>query len=140
MLALIFIIIALPIVGVLLLRRGWKGYAIDDHPVCRKCDFDLTGKATDSTRCPECGADLSPPKAIRIGHRRKRKAPLAMGAFCLLLFAIALVPRFFAVNWVAYAPTWWLTRQITSTVQTERSEAIAELGDRIIKGKLSDAQ
>ncbi|HMO25608.1 MAG TPA: hypothetical protein PKB10_05015 [Tepidisphaeraceae bacterium] len=35
-----------------------------DHPACRKCGHDLFGLPTTSTRCPECGTDLTIARAI----------------------------------------------------------------------------
>ncbi|MBX3318085.1 MAG: hypothetical protein KF902_14610 [Phycisphaeraceae bacterium] len=85
------VIVWLPLVigGILLIRAGLKGRRINDHPICRRCRFDLVGlgalshPATPDTapesgatkekvigsesrstqshpdRCPECGTDLT---------------------------------------------------------------------------------
>jgi tRNA(Ile2) C34 agmatinyltransferase TiaS len=56
--------LGLIVVGISALVRGLRGRRIDDHPLCRRCGFDLTGKPETSTRCPECGSDLRRPRAI----------------------------------------------------------------------------
>lgn len=65
---------------------GRRGKRLDDHPLCRACRFDLIGLPALSTasspavfRCPECGADLSARRAIRVGHYRRRPWVLAIG-------------------------------------------------------------
>src|SRR5918993_5786284 len=56
-----------------LLIFALRGRRVDDHPVCRKCGFDLVGKPADATRCSECGADLSRRRAVRVGWRETRR-------------------------------------------------------------------
>jgi hypothetical protein len=53
-------------------RRGWM-------PTCRKCGHDLRGVAADTASCPECGADLSHPGAVRTGRGRVRPVLLGFG-------------------------------------------------------------
>ncbi len=71
--------------GALLLYRGLRGRRTDDHPLCRRCGFDLTGLPGGHPACPECGATLAAPQAVRVGHRARRPAPLAAGLALLLL-------------------------------------------------------
>ena len=59
--------------GVALVIRGLVGRRIDDHPICRKCRFDLVGlydpaQPTREIRCPECGAELQTPATTNIEH------------------------------------------------------------------------
>ena len=62
------VIVAL-VVGLALVILGRRGRRTDDHPLCRRCRFDLTGRPADAERrCPECGADLEPPRATIVGH------------------------------------------------------------------------
>src|SRR5438067_13324862 len=70
-----------------LLVYALRGRRIDDHPVCRKCGFDLFGKPEGSTVCSECGADLAGKRAVRVGNRRRRSRVLAAAAPMLLLSA-----------------------------------------------------
>src|SRR2546423_1510864 len=77
-----------------LLLRGdlaWRWAELaDDHPLCRQCGFDLTGKPETSTQCSECGTDLSGPRAIRIGHRRALRPLVGTGTGMLLLGAVGI--------------------------------------------------
>ena len=34
------------LLGVFLVVRGWRGRRIDDHPLCRKCGYDLHANAS----------------------------------------------------------------------------------------------
>src|SRR3954447_10809108 len=58
---------------------------VDDHPVCRRCGFDLTGRPAGSSGCSECGADLSRRRAIRRGNRARRWRVARWVAIPLLL-------------------------------------------------------
>jgi len=40
-----------------LIDTGLRGRRVGEHPYCKKCGFDLTGKPDASTRCAECGPD-----------------------------------------------------------------------------------
>ncbi len=46
-----------------------RGRRVDDHPICRKCGFDLIGKPESSAVCSECGTDLTGVRAVRVGRR-----------------------------------------------------------------------
>jgi hypothetical protein len=52
----IWMVIALVgIGGAVTLRAGLRGRQIDNHPLCRRCGFDLTGRLAHSAKCAECG-------------------------------------------------------------------------------------
>ena len=111
---LLFILLLL--IGVLLFVRGLRGVRTDDHPICRKCGFDLTGRPEGSDKCSECGADLTRPRAIRHGHRRRRPVALTFG-LAMILLLIGLVG---VIGWeqirgfdpYQITPTWYLLREI----------------------------
>ena len=96
--------------GVAVLVRGLRGRRVDDHPICRKCGFDLVGRPAGSDRCPECGADLTRTHAIRDGRHIRQRGLIATGSF-LILFVLAnaifaawvVFPQF---AWRHYAPVW----------------------------------
>jgi hypothetical protein len=130
--------------GVFLLTRGLRGYAIDGHPVCRTCDFDLVGLPADSARCSECGTDLATPGAVRTGNRRRRPKLAVAGGLLIvpavLMAAVLIFANVTAVQWVHYAPHWYLLRQATSPTAATHKPALAELSRRQSLSVLSDAQ
>ena len=138
-----WIVIALSLLlGLALTAHGLRGRRTDDHPLCRRCRFDLTGRAPDSTRCAECGAELARPRAVVVGHRRRRRGPLLVGIL-LLVPAIGLGGvlgwgRATQVNWLAYAPLWYLLREASSIDPARRTPALAEVSDRA--GRLNGGQ
>ena len=136
------VIVAL-VVGLALVILGRRGRRTDDHPLCRRCRFDLTGRPDGAERqCPECGADLARPRAVVVGHRRRRPVVLAVG---LLLFVpvftleAASVYRLSSKTyWYPYAPVIFLAHE-ASRVDAGRSEpALAELLRRSKSGTLSE--
>ncbi len=130
--------------GAFLLRRGWRGTRADDHPVCRRCGFDLFGAPTDSKRCPECGVDLARPGAVRDGNRRRQPRLMTAGAVAILFSLVAAG----SIGWKEYSgydvnrlkPTWMLAREIDGSAPAARRGAIVELSRRFALGTLSTAQ
>lgn len=114
---------------------AWRGRRIDDHPLCRKCGFDLTGRPETSRLCPECGRDVTLPRAIRVGHRRKRAGWLwASGGALFLIAVVAGLGGYVVyrkVDLVPYEPSWWLARQCTSADVPTRAAALRELKVRL---------
>src|SRR5437762_1185999 len=101
--------------GTACLLAGLRGRRIDDHPVCRRCRFDLIGVYPSSAamaRCPECGADLGHRRAVRIGQRRRRKLAVSLGVGLLLAVSgVGAVLGWSAAKGPAmnpYKPSWWL--------------------------------
>ena len=146
--------------GLLATWLGLRGRRVNDHPICRKCKFDLVGvyvpnneihggtgvspvKANeDSPRCPECGRDLNTKRAVRIGARRKRPFVLTSGAF-LLLIAIAIGGawgwgRASNFNWNTIKPTWLLMIEATGLDPDIAHAALGELIVRENANNLSD--
>jgi hypothetical protein len=121
---------------------AFRGRRIGDHPVCRRCGFDLFGLPPTSQNCPECGGDLNRKRAIRIGRRAMRKRVFA--AAMVLLVAGAGWLGFVGVlaarheNWNQRKPVSWLIRD--ATVPRTRDAAITELMARLGKNKLDDNQ
>src|SRR4051794_38688488 len=97
---------------------GLRGRRIDDHPLCRRCGFDLTGRPDTSTRCSECGADLIHKNSVRVGHRRRRAILIASGIALLLpslaLLATVIFARAGTLNVIQYEPVWLLRRDLSS--------------------------
>jgi len=139
-----FLLILPLVLAIALIRRGFRGVAIDDHPLCRACGFDLFGQPAGTAVCSECGRDLSKPKAIVVGHRQKRLNALGFGIALLIVSAgwlgIAGYGRVKQVNWWHHAPLWYVLREARSNDATWRSPAIAELAHRCESNSLSPNQ
>ena len=70
--------------GMILLVRGMRGVPSLSEPRCAKCGYDLRGSAgAPAGVCPECGADLTKPRAVRWGDYRKRPKLIWTGAALL---------------------------------------------------------
>ena len=125
--------------GAWVFRRGRRGRRVGDHPVCRRCDFDLFGLPEDQARCPECGMELHARGAVVRGHRVGR--PAMVFAACALLFtclplAVIATQEARRVNWQPVKPVAWLTWEARSGV----TAAWTELARRASAGRLSSAQ
>jgi hypothetical protein len=132
------------IVGTFLLIRGLRGRKVDDHPLCRRCGFDLIGLPADVKTCSECGADVSSPRAIRIGHRKRRTGMAWAGVLLIapVILGIALIGWMSVSNfkWIEHAPYWYVARESRSNVAAERDAALVELARRITANQLSAEQ
>ena len=132
--------------GLFLLIYAFRGRQIDDHPWCRKCRFDLYGRDKDDARnCPECGNDLTFPKAIRIGQRRKRRGMAWIASLVILLgvsgLGIAGYTDVMGVDWQHHKPVWLLMREANQTPGAGTSDAaLFELIRRYDTGLLKSEQ
>ena len=129
------------VAGVALLALGLRGRRVDDHPLCRRCGYDLTGTPAD--RCPECGRDLSAARSTKTGHRRRRPG-LVAGGLALLLPSLAVLA---AIAYVAasgvdvqgYKPQLLLRMESRSSDPATADAAAAELARRYDDDGLSPA-
>jgi len=133
------------LIGAVLLTLGLRGRRIDDHPVCARCRFDLSGAPEPRTTCPECGRNVSEPKGIKIGQRRRRPRMLATGAaaltMSLLIWGVAGWGLWKGTNWNTYKPTGWLLFEARVGAPGEADAAIREVATRLAMGiRLSPAQ
>ncbi|MFM7259980.1 MAG: zinc ribbon domain-containing protein, partial [bacterium] len=64
------------IAGIVIAQAIWGGRR-DWMPSCRKCGHDLRSVAAETASCPECGANLSRPDAVR--NERVRVRPVRLG-------------------------------------------------------------
>jgi hypothetical protein len=130
--------------GAVLLIVGLRGRRVDDHPICRKCGFDLFGKPQGSTICSECGADLTRPHAIANGRRVRRGGMLfAGGALLAILLAGGGGAGWIVLNssdWWEYAPVWYLRNEASGLDPKARDAALTQLATRLGVGKLSQQQ
>jgi len=129
--------------GVVLAWRGWRGVAIDDHPLCRRCGYDLHGRpAGAADHCPECGADVSAPRARRIGHRRRRRSALVAG---VLLLAVSIgvgaavsIVALRGYDWNRIKPVWLLLQEARGPGGS--AAAVKEFVGRLTTNRLSQRQ
>ncbi len=147
------------LLGAVVMHAGLRGKRINDHPICRKCKFDLigvyppestgdggTGVSSVQTneghpRCPECGRDLSRKRAVRNGARRKRPVVITGGAL-LLLLAIGVSAawgwgRANSFNWNTVKPVWLLRMEAEGANDGAADAALSELIARASQGNLS---
>lgn len=61
-----------------------------EHPTCRRCQHDLFGLPASSTHCPECGSDLSRPRAMLPPGTRRRAPAWLTRSLVLSLVASTL--------------------------------------------------
>jgi hypothetical protein len=129
------------VVALVLLTVGYRGRRVDDHPLCRRCGFDLTGTPAASTLCSECGADLRAAGAVRRGHRTRRPLPLALGwglsLLCLVTAGVWAYGRATHVAWITYEPLFMLRWNLQAA--GTRDAAFAEIARRLSAGRLSEA-
>ena len=116
--------------GVALAAVGLRGRLADDHPHCRRCGFDLFGREGAGGKCPECGADLSRPRAVRQGLRQRRGGLVAAGVLLLLpAVMVAGLAGYAAVQGVrvqAMKPLWWIAWESRSGLRATREAAMDE--------------
>ena len=75
--------------AIMVLLWGLRTRKLDDHPICRRCKYDLFGLPADRRQCPECGAELTGVQAVTIGHRT-RHPPTIIAGLAAALFALGL--------------------------------------------------
>jgi len=127
----------------LIAGMGWMGLGkrVGDHPYCRKCGFDLFGKPEQSTRCSECGAELSQKRAVVIGVRVRGYKWLAASVFLFILGSLICGrPAYqlaMAVNWRLFEPMSMLVSELNGSnyVAAER-----EIARRFNEGRISVSQ
>lgn len=151
---LIFIVLVVGSGGLLALVVGLRGWRVDDHPLCRKCRYDLSGhidphprhlsRGERGMRCPECGADLTGRRALRIGTRRRRPRVAVGGLFFLVL---ALGAGGYVgyretrdYDWNRIKPLWLLKRKAVRGPSQDADAAIRTINMRILRDRLSPGQ
>ena len=124
-----------------LIVRGVRGFRVGDHPVCRRCAFDLFGQPIGTIVCGECGSSLTIPGSVLIGHRQRRPTFVVAGLIILLpiLFVggTVLWGQFNSVNWLDYAPTRFVIWLAGSSNASRRTPALAELNAEVTAGTLN---
>ncbi len=128
--------------GAVLFVLGFRGRRLNDHPVCRKCRFDLFGLPNDAARCPECGRDITTRRSTRVGVRKRRPVMLTLGVLLLVvglgLGGVFTWSRARNVDWNPYKPTWLLLWETGTSNAARLDGVINELHARWSRGELSD--
>jgi hypothetical protein len=93
-------VVALLIVGYLVLHRRFRKMAGLQLPTCRDCGYAIFG--THSTKCPECGADLSGAGLLPAGAVRPVGRVSAMLMWTVSAAAVASLITLisFRSNWL----------------------------------------
>ena len=126
--------------GALLLWRGLRGRRVDDHPLCRRCGFDLTGLPDGGGRCPECGADVAAPGAVVVGHRERRRGLIALGLLALLVGGTGAWWAASKIDPTPYEPAWLLMWRADGPQSANADAALAELSRRSAGGGMGRSQ
>jgi predicted RNA-binding Zn-ribbon protein involved in translation (DUF1610 family) len=136
--------VAAVLISLPLLLLGIRGRRVNEHPVCRACRFNLSGLAPVALACPECGASLASPRAIRVGERRRiarlvlaAVVLLGAGAFCVTAGAWK---RIAALDMQSLKPFSMLSSEARSPRPIAMDSAIRELDRRWNKRRLSGQQ
>jgi hypothetical protein len=121
------------LVGLWLLRRGWRGRRVGDEPFCTKCGYSLVG--SERIRCSECGADVSGDKSVQIGQLTWRPRSIVCGAamavIALTVLSIIGWPRLRDFDWYTLKPTGWVLDDLASAKSPKRGRALAEVLSRL---------
>ena len=141
--AIVALAVAAAIAGVALLAAGLRGRQVDDHRLCRRCGFDLTG-TPDAAICNECGRDLTLPKSTRVGHRERRPRLLTAAGVLLvpaaLVLGVAIYGTIAGVDWQRHKPGWWLARDVRGGDAADRTAALDEFVRRQAADELDDGE
>ena len=143
--ALILLGLALAVVGLWLARRARRRGRRGSAPHCFQCGYNLTGLPLPelNQRCPECGTDLSAPRAVARGRPTRHMPTLTVA---LLLTVIGgLTAADFAVSlwlssWIPVKPTSWLLQDARTGSGLAAARARDTLAGRLHRGGLSTEQ
>ena len=141
------VLAVLTLAGSIVLVKGLRPKRRGTTPYCRGCGYNLTGGTLDAkqtTRCPECGRILNPPRAVVIGNRCVRPRVVVLGAVIVSFGIVGLggvgIARARNVNWYHYKPTTWVLSDLENGGANLAGRASAELRLRMETSGLSSAQ
>ncbi len=137
-------LVAAMVIGIILIVRGIRGVPEFSEPHCRKCNYDV--RMLDWSReervCPECGSDLTQPKAVRFGNYRKRPKMIWSGAgLCalpLVLIALVVLQQVLGIRWQNFESNASIIANLSNTADSPWDWR--KLEDRYDSGKLSDRE
>ena len=127
------------LVGLVLVRLGLRGRAIDDHPVCRSCGRDLFGLDPRPLRCVECGKATR--GNVRVGNRRRRRGLIYGGAAVSVAALLSLMPlvssSVLVGDFQQYKPLWLLSFESRSSASAA-GEIVRRHGDGTLTAEQLD--
>lgn len=139
-----FVLLGMLVAGGVLVVTGRRGWRINDHPICRQCEFDLIGAYPGIVTCPECGAGLKREGWVRIGARRRPGALVVAGCLLMLLPMAPLGVYVYAgatgTNLNKYKPLGLLLWESAHAPPATCQAIAEELQDRMVAGRLSKDQ
>jgi hypothetical protein len=116
---------ALGAAAIALLVWALRGRREAVPPTCRGCRYDVSGRPVDSTRCSECGADLSADGAVVTAFCRRRRAWAATAAIVLAVAMAVGVNGARRLPWRA----WYVRVAPTPTICWEARKDRSPSGD-----------
>ncbi len=129
------------LLGLGMIVLGLRGRKVDTHPICRACGFDLFNLKPNASTCPECGSDITIPRATRCGNRRRNTRAVQLGGLLVLfssgVISIALWARSAQFDWNTVKPAWMLLRDTRSNDAKRSDAALGELTARFQNDALS---
>ena len=130
--------------GLVLAIVGWRGRRLDDHPLCKRCGYDLVASGS-ASNCPECGSNLCVgSRAVRIGHRRRRTILASLGVLILLAGlgggSVLYWSKWRNFDWNTVKPLWLLRREAGGADITMAIVAQEEILSRLGAGQLAQSQ
>lgn len=132
------------IAGALMAAVAYRGRRVDDHPLCRRCGYDLAGLDPRPEVCPECGAELKARRSVRVGHRRRSLRRFGVGLLLLFpalgLLVLLAISSSTSAALSARKPVWWLRLDLTSGSAEIRNAAASQLNRQRGMAMLSDAE
>ena len=135
-------LLSLALLGALALAAwAWRGRRVDDHPLCRRCGYDLLGG---TGQCPECGADTTGARAVRVGNRKRRPRWLAVGCLSAVLSATGIgvigYPHIVAFDFYTLTPFGWTLRSAVNNAGAPQEPNVIELHRRLTDDALRPGQ
>ncbi|QQE10679.1 FlxA-like family protein [Planctomycetota bacterium] len=125
--------------------RSIQGKRVDDHPLCRKCKYDLIGTPTPYSFCSECGYSLMTSKHISIGNRKKQPYRAAVFTFFAILSLLPVTVQSMDVNINRYKPFRlllfeYMNPQFSPDVEAVHLELMTRISPADPSLRLSDSQ
>jgi hypothetical protein len=126
-------LLALPLLIVFIrrLRREQR----DGEPYCRRCNYNLSARTPDQSRCPECGVELAKRTPVRGRRAWKRAAPW-LAALLVVLGAYGALWAFRVPRGAAWLNPGWASASALKLVDRKGLEWLKQYrkqGDVVIE-------